>query len=97
MTLPRHRLDEIRGALMPNLLSINNYHYRRGGSDVVYLEHAALMEAAGWRNAFFSMHHPNNLASPWSPYFVEELEFGHAYPLLDKLRMAGKVIYSLEA
>ena len=24
------------------LLSLNSYHYRRGGSDVVYLEHDAL-------------------------------------------------------
>ena len=39
------------------LFSINNYHYRRGGSDVVYLEHAALMESEGWKNAFFSMRH----------------------------------------
>lgn len=79
------------------LLSINNYHYRRGGSDVVYLEHAALMESLGWDNAFFSMHHPNNLTTPWSDYFVEELEFGHSYSLLNKLSMATKAIYSFEA
>ncbi len=82
---------------MPNLLSINNYHYRRGGSDVVYLEHAALMEAAGWNNAFFSMHHPGNTPTPWSAYFVDELELGNSYSLFEKAKMAGKVIYSLEA
>jgi len=82
---------------MPNLLSINNYHYRRGGSDVVYLDHAALMEELGWSNGFFSMHHPQNVESPWSKYFIDELEFGHAYSPLQKLVMASKVVYSLEA
>lgn len=82
---------------MPRLLNVNSYHYRRGGSDVVYLEHAALMEAQGWENAFFSMHHPSNLPSAWSRFFVEEIEFGHSYSLGRKLSMAGKVVYSLEA
>lgn len=82
---------------MPRLLSINNYHYRRGGSDVVYLEHAALMQEQGWDNAFFSMHHPRNMATPWSDYFVSEIEYGHAYTLAQKLSMASKVVYSREA
>lgn len=82
---------------MTKLLSINNYHYRRGGSDVVYLEHAALMEEMGWQNAFFSMHHPKNADSVWSEYFVDEIEFGHAYSLANKLSMATKVVYSFEA
>ncbi|WP_047393375.1 glycosyltransferase family 4 protein [Chitinibacter sp. ZOR0017] len=82
---------------MPRLLSVNNYHYRRGGSDVVYLEHAALLEKLGWRNAFFSMHHPKNFASEWSEYFVEEIEFGHNYSLVDKVKMASKIVYSFEA
>lgn len=82
---------------MSRILSINNYHYRRGGSDVVYFEHAALMEEEGWKNAFFSMHHPKNYETEWSPYFVSEIEFGHSYSLLDKLRMASKVVYSFEA
>ncbi|MEQ1558688.1 MAG: glycosyltransferase family 4 protein [Methyloglobulus sp.] len=82
---------------MKKILSVNNYHYRRGGSDVVYLEHAELMESQGWSNAFFSMHHPQNIATPWSEYFVDELEFGHAYSLLEKISMASKVVYSFEA
>lgn len=82
---------------MPKLLNINNYHYRRGGSDVVYLEHAAMFEDMGWENAFFSMHHPKNFQTEWSKYFVDEIEFGHEYSLWQKLVMASKVIYSLEA
>ena len=82
---------------MPKLLNINNYHYRRGGSDVVYLEHAAMMEQQGWETAFFSMHHPKNFESAWSRYFVDEIEFGHTYSLASKILMATKVVYSFEA
>jgi hypothetical protein len=82
---------------MPRLLSINNYHYRRGGSDVVYLEHAKLMESLGWENAFFSMHHPLNTHTEWSEYFVREIEYGHSYSAIEKLVMATKVVYSFEA
>ncbi|PTD98119.1 glycosyltransferase [Pseudothauera lacus] len=82
---------------MQRLLSLNSYHYRRGGSDVVYMEHDAMFRGLGWDTAQMSMHHPRNVASPWSDYFVDEIEFGNQYGLLEKVGMAGKVIYSLEA
>jgi glycosyltransferase involved in cell wall biosynthesis len=81
----------------PRLLSINSYHYHRGGADNVYLQHAALMEGLGWRNAFLSMHHPKNLETEWSRFFVDEIEFGHEYSLGEKVVKATKVIWSFEA
>jgi glycosyltransferase involved in cell wall biosynthesis len=51
----------------------------------------------GWETAVMSMHHPKNLESPWSRYFVDELEFGKSGGLIDKIVKAGKVVYSLEA
>jgi glycosyltransferase involved in cell wall biosynthesis len=84
-------------AAMPALLSLNSYHYRRGGSDVVYFEHEAMFREAGWRTAHMSMHHPRNEPSPWSAHFVDEIEFGHSYGLLDRVAMAAKVVYSFEA
>jgi glycosyltransferase involved in cell wall biosynthesis len=56
-----------------------------------------MLENQGWKNAFFSMHHPKNLASQWAQYFVDEIEFGHEYSFTEKLSMASKVIYSFEA
>jgi glycosyltransferase involved in cell wall biosynthesis len=79
------------------LLQLNTYHYRRGGSDAVYFEHDALFRQLGWETAVFAMHHPDNEPSPWSEFFVDELEFGSDYSGWQKIRMAGKVIYSLEA
>ena len=43
------------------------------------------------------MKHPKNLETPWSEYFVEELEFGEQYSLWGKLARIPKVIYSFEA
>jgi len=82
---------------MPRLLSLNTYYYRRGGSDVVFLEHDAMFRARGWDTAVMTMHHPKNEPSPWSRFFADEIEFGHEYGMMDKLAMAGKVIYSGEA
>ena len=82
---------------MPGLLSLNSYHYRRGGADVVYFEHEAMFAKLGWQTAHMAMHHPRNEPSPWSDYFVDEIEFGHRYGTWDKLAKACKVVYSFEA
>lgn len=81
----------------PRLLNVNSYHYPRGGADKVYFEHAALMASQGWGNAFFAMKHPRNLPSEWSRHFVDEIEFGHDYSPLEKLRKAATAVWSLEA
>ena len=82
---------------MPRLLSINNYYYLRGGSETVFFEHGRLFEASGWDVVPFSMHHPKNLPTDWSNYFIDELEFGQDYSLVQKLVRVPKVVYSFEA
>jgi glycosyltransferase involved in cell wall biosynthesis len=79
------------------LLSINNYYYYRGGAETVFLEQNKLFRDRGWTVVPFSMKHSKNLDSPWSKYFVEEIEFGERYSLKDRLSRIPKVIYSLEA
>ncbi len=81
----------------PRLLAINNYFYRRGGAEAVFLDHITLFEEAGWQVAPFAMQGAKNLPSQWSDYFVSEIEFGNQPGLATKLRDAGKIIYSHEA
>ncbi|HEY3851341.1 MAG TPA: hypothetical protein VGL87_10245, partial [Steroidobacteraceae bacterium] len=82
---------------MPQLLSINNYYYRRGGSEAVYFEHNRLFDEAGWDVVPFSMQDPQNLPSPWSRYFVKATaEDGEGSPL-GKVSRALTAIYSVEA
>ena len=79
------------------LLAINNYFYRRGGAESVFLDHIDLFTAAGWEVVPFAMRHPANLPSPWSGHFVSEIEYDGAGGPLTKARQAAKVIFSLEA
>ena len=79
------------------LLAVNNYHYPRGGAEVVFLEQNQLFEQAGWQVVPFCMQHSQNLPSEWSEYFVDEIEFGSNYSLLQSVARVPKVIYSLEA
>ncbi len=82
---------------MPRLLSINNYYYRRGGSEAVYFEHNRLFEQAGWEVIPFSMRGDHNLPSQWSPYFVgDTAEESRGSPLA-KMSRALTAIYSREA
>ncbi len=82
---------------MPTLLSANNYYYRRGGAESVFFEHNELLGTAGWNVIPFSMHHEHNLPSEWSPYFIDEIEFGRSYSLPQKVQLAQKISYSFEA
>lgn len=79
------------------LLSINNYHYRRAGSDGVFLDHNHLFQERGWSVAAFSMQHSDNLDSPWKIFFVKEIEFTQQISILQRLQQAMKVVYSTEA
>jgi glycosyltransferase involved in cell wall biosynthesis len=81
----------------PTLLSVNNYYYRRGGAETVFLEQNRMFEEAGWQVVPFAMKHPRNLPSAWSEHFVDEIEFGGDYSLARKLALVPKVIYSREA
>ena len=76
------------------LLAINNYYYRRGGAEVLFLEHNRMFENIGWQVVPFAMRHPKNLASPWTAYFPDEIEFDASYSLGGKLLRASRVIYS---
>jgi len=82
---------------MPNLLSLNNYHYPRGGSDVVYFEHASMFEDEGWSNTFFSMKHPRNLSCKDEGYFTDTVDWEFASGALDKTRSALASVYNLDA
>jgi glycosyltransferase involved in cell wall biosynthesis len=82
---------------MPQLLSINNYYYRRGGSEAVFFEHNRLFEQAGWNVVPFATRHPLNEPTKWADYFVEDTDSAAARSPLAKLRRAADAIYSAEA
>lgn len=83
--------------VVPRLLSINNFYYRRGGSEAVFLDHNQLFEQAGWQVLPFATRDPRNLATPWEQYFPRPQDFQSAQRIDQKLLTAGRLIYSYEA
>ncbi len=79
------------------LLAINNYFYRRGGAEAVFFDHMAMFSQIGWDVVPFAMQHENNAPSPWSSYFVSEIEYGRQTSPLRKVAQAASIIYSTEA
>jgi len=53
------------------------FHYPRGGDCVQFLDLAGSLEARGHEVARFCMHHPDNLPSEWSDYWLPYVH-GHA-------------------
>lgn len=82
---------------MKRLLSINSYHYVRGGADVMYFDHARLFEAAGWTNTFHAMHHAENLPCEDEAWFAEEIDYHKPASKIAKAIHAARIVYSLEA
>ncbi|MQW90469.1 glycosyltransferase [Sinorhizobium saheli] len=79
------------------LLAINNYFYRRGGAEAVFFDHMSMFGETGWDVVPFAMRHDMNEPSPWSDYFVSEIEYGRRTGPLRKFQQAASVIYSVEA
>ena len=79
-----------------DILSINKFYWKKGGSETVFFGEKALLEDAGHRVIPFSMRSPENLPSPYSEFFVEEVDYA-APGLKDRLGAALKIIYSFEA
>lgn len=79
------------------VLFCNKYFFPKGGSELVMLDTARLLEEHGHQVAFFAMHHPLNLPSEYSPFFVSQVDYSSRLNLCQKVKAAARVLYSLEA
>lgn len=79
------------------VLLVNKFHYLKGGSETYYFSLKALLEDHGHEVIEFCMKDPQNLSSRFSDYFVENIDYNTNHGFLEKLRLAGKLIYSFEA
>ncbi|PBN41620.1 glycosyltransferase family 4 protein [Sphingobium sp. D43FB] len=79
---------------MSRLLNINNYHYRRGGAEAVYLDHGALFANDGWDIDWFSMRHPQNLPGTDETYFADLIDLEYMQGKVSKAKSAAAIIYN---
>lgn len=54
------------------VLLINNFFYRKGGSETVFFNTARLLEQVGHQVCFFSVARKENISSPFSKYFISD-------------------------
>lgn len=78
------------------VLLVNKFYYQRGGAETYILEIEKKLRAEGHEVAIFSMHHPKNLESIWSKYFVSRVSFNEGN-IFQRLKGAIRIFYSLEA
>jgi glycosyltransferase involved in cell wall biosynthesis len=82
---------------MPRLLNVNNYHYRRGGAETVYLGHGAMFAERGWDIDWFSMKHPLNPPGTDETYFADLIDLEHMAGKAAKAKAAAAIIYNRQA
>ena len=72
-----------------NVLLINKFFYPRGGAETVFLEERKQLINRGLNVIDFSMHHPENIGSPYSDDFLPNVDYQQpsTSPLTNPLRL----------
>ncbi len=79
-----------------NILSVNKYFWKKGGSESVFFNEMEMLESAGHSVIPFSMKGSKNQPSEFTKYFVNEIDY--AKPgFKNKVSSAVKIIYSYDA
>ena len=80
------------------VLLINNYHYKRGGSETAYFDTAEILKAHGHEVAFFSTKDPRNVPTEWEKYFTDGSDYeDSSLGFWRKMRLAQKIIFNFQA
>lgn len=76
---------------------VNKFFYIKGGSETYYFALKRKLEEEGHQVIDFSMKDEKNFESPYSDFFVNNVNYSEKSSLLSKLNMAFNIIYSQEA
>lgn len=85
------------------ILQINKFYYRRRGAETYLFDLIDLLQQKNHDKnheiAVFSMQHPKNQTSPYSKFFLSNIEYSNLQDVSwrDKLRSIHRVIWSREA
>jgi glycosyltransferase involved in cell wall biosynthesis len=79
------------------ILITNKYFYPKGGADHSMFRNAGLLESKGHEIAFFSMHHPQNVPTPYEKYFVSNVDYHARHSLAEAVKLARNIVFNNEA
>jgi len=75
------------------ILVANKFFYPKGGSESVFFDTSKLLLSKGHQVVHFSMDHPGNIESPYSRFFVSNLDFRESGGLRQKMKTSGRILY----
>lgn len=78
------------------ILLANKFNFLGGGADKYFLDLADVLESKGHEVIKFCMQHPNNMPDKNEKYFVSYVDIAQK-GIVNKLRYAGRILYSFEA
>lgn len=79
------------------VLMVNKFFYIKGGSETYYFALKKLLQEKGHEVIDFSMEDALNFPSPYTDYFVENVEYNGRTSLVDKIKLSSRILYSFEA
>ncbi|RDU24786.1 glycosyltransferase family 4 protein [Anaerosacchariphilus polymeriproducens] len=79
------------------VLNINKFFYIKGGAETYYFELNHMLEKHGHQVMHFSMKHENNVSSAYNEYFINNIDYYKQTRFFQKVKNAGKIVYSIEA
>ena len=71
------------------IIVVNKFYYNRGGDCTATLATERILREHGHDVAVFAMDYPENLPSPWQPYFAPQADFGGSAG--QRLRALGRL------
>lgn len=82
------------------ILMIDKYYFVKGGAERYLFELTEVLQANGHTVVPFSMKHPDNFATEFEPFFVDNIDYELDSPLQKAAHLftiSGRMIYSLQA
>ena len=79
------------------ILHINKFYFLKGGAERHYFDLTTLLEAHGHTVIPFAMHHPDNVLTPWSKFFVSEKKYRSGTSVLERVRDTRDILWNFEA
>lgn len=76
---------------------VNKFHTVKGGSETYYFGLGDLLEKQGHKVIYFSMKDDNNRPCKQEKYFVDHVDFNASMGKIQTVKVALKMLYSLEA
>jgi len=80
-----------------HVLHVNKFFYEKGGTERYFFSVSRALEKRGHTVSHFSMRHPDNLESPFAPFFVSEKRYSGRGARLDDIPAGLSFIRSGEA